>query len=301
MPPILSELCDALELIAVQRQQIITVDDFAVELQTEDRMRVEEVFSYALARKISCTDSYPFDVSKHRISLGPVGFDPYLFLLLGSSLFLTTDSRADAIKRDFRKYFEDFVSYAAGKYLGGAVVFSEPRGDRGLPVSIVAALRKVASISDEPARLCAPKILQRRLSPHDNDLGADIVAWLPSLDSRRTCRPIFFIQCATTRSDAELDRKLSEKRRLFCDAWEEGFFAECATCALATPRDLVDTDPFRWRRLSRQGWVLDRIRILNLLKMGMHSKLLPEKVMSLLPSLIAIVPLLDYRHGWSNE
>lgn len=302
MPPKISDLCDALEIIAFQARRVISVDDFEVELSIDDRTRAEEVFEYCTIRHSACNPLYPFDVSVNRIRyVANKHFQPYIFLLLGSNLFLTTDPVAERVKVRFRRYFEDFVCFAAGNYLGGAVVFSEPRSGRGLSVSIESALAEIATMCNEPGRLYPPAILQSRLSPHDNDLGADVIAWLPATDLRRTGRPLFFVQCATSRHDSELDRKLSEKRKLFCDMWEEGFFAESASCVLATPRDLIDVDPVMWRRLSKQGWVLDRIRIINLLKNARHQMPLSRSVPRLWSGLRKVSSLFDYRHGWAGD
>jgi hypothetical protein len=302
-PQNLSDLCDALELFATREDRPITIDNLKDEIPELERSRLEEVFEHAVLRKNLCGDAYPFDASTQQVRcLRAKHFDPYLFLLYGSNLFLATGQPAEAIKGLFRRHFEDFIRSLAACYLGDALVLSEPRAERGLPVSLRDALPLVAVRCGESAKLFPDDILDERLSADENDLGADIVAWLPSVDGFRFGRPVFFVQCATTRHEAIIETKFREKWKHFCTVWRCGFPREATTCALATPRDLIDVEPSFWFRLCELGWVLDRTRIVNMLLHPRRKKPpIPPAVRGVWPSLRALAVEFDFRHGWPEN
>ena len=236
---------------------------------------VKDALGVAAERAACCCEGYPFEVSGRTIRAKAVGgFSPYLFLLLGCSLKYSGASQAPSLAIRFRKYFEDFALWSLRNAGIAGEVISEPRAERGLPKSLRPALVELARRLGESAQL-----VEAKLTAHDNDLGVDVVATFPLVDMGRSGRPVFLLQCATGQVE-ELESKFAEKQNVFSQVWLWGFYSATAVRAGATPHDLLRLDKVFWDRLCEDGWVLDRVRLVQLAHSS-RSDALPSTASSL--------------------
>jgi hypothetical protein len=254
---------------------------------------VKEALGVAAQRAAACPQGYPFEVSERTICVKQFdGFNAYLFLLLGSSL--KHGGKADQrLSRKFRKYFEDLVCWAFRTAGYAAEVLSEPRVERGLERSLKPALDQVAQRFGEKAEL-----QQAKVTAHDNDLGVDVIATFPLIDQGRSGRPILLLQCATGPLE-ELMSKITEKKDVFAGVWQWGFYGASGVRGGATPEDLFSLAPVHWDRLSEHGWVIDRMRIVQMAYYHRNYAIaIPNGLLNLWRDLLSALPDLDWRNGW---
>ncbi len=294
-----SALCDAVELGALEARKLLSQEDLLSGLTTgvpdhQVTDILEDALGVAAQRAACCGEGYPFEVSDRTICAKAVDhFCPYLFLLLGCSLNYSGARQAPTLKRRFRKYFEDFALWSLRSAGITGEVISEPRAERGLPKSLRPALVELARRLGERAQL-----QEAMLAPHDNDLGVDVVATFPRLDVGRSGRPVFLLQCATGPVEA-LESKLSERQDVFCGVWLWGFYSASTIRAGATPHDLLRLDEVFWDRLCKGGWVLDRVRLVQLARCGgAEAPPAPRGLRELWQDLLSAAPELDWRNGW---
>ena len=296
-----SALCDAIELAALALQKDLTSKDLLGELgqglhDKDVEAYLQDALGVAQQRAKMCGASYPFTVSPRQITAKPLAaFEPYTFLLLGSSLKLGGVADANKLAQDFRKQFEDVVCWCLRRAGYSAEILSIPREARGLPKSLKPALVEIASRFGERADL-----IEAKVTSDDNDLGVDVVATWPQIDRGRSGRPTVLVQCATG-PVTELSSKLGEKVNVFPGVWLFGFYQESSVRTVATPDDLVGLDPVHWDRLSAQGWVLDRLRLVQLAEMAKQNPPVPAGVAAIWPKLSACIATLDWRNGWREE
>ena len=193
-----SALCDAVELAALTLDKQLSQEELVSELTTgvpvdEAHDLIKEALGVATQRSTVCPQGYPFEVSERVIRAKSINeFNPYLFLLLGSSLKHGGAADAQPLITKFRKYFEDLVCWSLRTAGFTAEVLSEPRAERGLHRSLKPALGQIRQRFGESARL-----VSENLTEDDNDLGVDVLATFPLIDAGRSGRPVFLFQCAT--------------------------------------------------------------------------------------------------------
>ena len=297
-----SALCDAVELGALEARKLLSLEDLLSELTTgvpDDQVTdiLEDALGVAAQRAACCGEGYPFEVSERTICAKAVDhFSPYLFLLLGCSLKYSGATKAGVLARRFRKYFEDFTLWTLRTAGIAGEVISEPRVERGLPKQLMPALVELARRFGERAQL-----QQAMLTAHDNDLGVDVVATFPRLGMERSGRPVFLLQCATGAVEA-LESKLSERQSIFSGVWLRGFYSASTIRAGATPHDLLRLDDVFWDRLCKGGWVLDRVRLVQLAHSSRADSLpTPDGLRRLWHDLLSAAPDLDWWNGWRES
>jgi hypothetical protein len=300
--PDASALCDAVELAALQLGQQLSEQDLAGELGTgmppdQFGYMVNDALGIAAERSAGCMEGYPFEVTGRTIRAKRIeAFSPYLFLLIGSSLKHSCARKAPALRARFRKHFEDFVSWSLRKAGFRSEVLSEPRGERQLPRSLKPALLEIAARFGEEAEL-----VETNLTADDNDLGVDVLATFPLVGAARSGRPVFLLQCATGHVE-NLETKLPEKQEVFPDVWQRGFYASTAIRGGATPVDLLRLRPVDWHRLCKIGWVLDRVRLVQLAHYPCGAaEPIPSALRKLWQDLLSSAPELDWRNGWRES
>lgn len=294
-----SALCDAIELAALVSAKPLTQENLASELTaglSSDEVQdlVKEALGVAARRASWCPQGYPFEVSERVIRAKDAGnFSPYLFLLIGSSLKHGGSADIQPLIIRFRKYFEDLVCWSLRTAGFCAEVLSEPRSERGLHKSLGPALHQIRQRFGENAEL-----IVGNLTADDNDLGVDVLATFPCVDIGRSGRPIFMFQCATGPVE-ELESKITEKQNVFSGVWQRGFYLSSSIRGGATPLDLVQLEPVYWHRLNESGWVIDRMRLVQLanspVKVDME---VPAQLLNLWKDLAAAAANLDWRNGW---
>lgn len=296
-----SALCDAVELAALFFQKDLSLKDLLGELGQglsgpDINAYLQDALGMAQQRARACGECYPFTVSPRQIAAKPVAaFETYTFLLLGSSLKMGGVADRDELAREFRGQFEDVVCWCLRRADCCAEILSIPRGPRGLPTPLKRALVEIASRFGEPADL-----IEAKVTTDDNDLGVDVVATWPRIDSGRSGRPIVLVQCATG-PVTDLSSKLGEKVNVFPGVWEYGFYQESSVRTVATPDDLLGLERVHWDRLSAQGWVLDRLRLVQLAGMAKQDQAVPTGVATLWQKLSKCIVTLDWRNGWRGE
>ncbi|EIP98944.1 hypothetical protein OpiT1DRAFT_03443 [Opitutaceae bacterium TAV1] len=299
---VVSALCDAVELASLALNKDLTAKDLTQELgeglpEKEVSAYLEDALGAAQQRAKACGKGYyPFSVTSRLISITtPLKFDPYVFLLLGSSLKIGGVSDAERLARLFRRHFEDLVCWCLRRAGFSAEILSIPRGERGLPISLKPALREIASRFGEPALL-----IEEKVTSDDNDLGVDVVATWSQIDYGRSGRPIVLIQCATG-PVTELSSKLGEKASVFPKVWQLGFYQDSSIRTAATPDDLTGLEKVHWDRLSEQGWILDRLRLVQLAAARKENPPVPPCLLALWDELSACVSKMDWRNGWRGQ
>jgi hypothetical protein len=254
-------LCDSVELAAIVLQKPLFDKDLAKQFYpTQNFSDVEpdirEIFALAKTRLAAASTVYPFDVTDHSINFtGAAEFNVYTFLLLGRALEFGGPVEGQELLQNFRRYFEDVVSWCLRKAGFASEVLSIPREFRGLNAQLVPALREISERFQEMAVL-----REDRLAPHDNDLDVDVLAVPIVGNSTRPGWPVVQVQCATG-AIANLESKLGEGAKTFGTVWDPGFFAGSSIRAVATPDDLLKLGDVHWLRLGQAGWVLDRTRL----------------------------------------
>jgi hypothetical protein len=296
-----ASLCDAIEIGVLQLKQSLSIDDIIAQAMhglTKDEARklVREALGVAVLRSKCCPDGYPFEVSLNYIAPKVVnGFDPYLFLLFGYALKRSSVSGGDKLARRFDRYFEDLVCWALRRIGFTACVLSEPREERGLPKSLKPALAHIANLFFEPTSIHDDKI-----KPGDNDLDVDVIAAPAVIDSSRCGGLSVFLQCTTSPVE-RLKVKMTEGFNLFSSVWKNGFFLASSIRGGATPEDLLTLDAVDWIRLNQTGWVLDRMRLVELFRLGTMKGLNePQHVLTLWKDLEAVMPDFDWRNEWQE-
>jgi hypothetical protein len=295
-------LCDAIEIGSLQLGTSLSVDDVIAQAmhgiaKDEARRLVRESLGVALLRSKCCSEGYPFDVSMNYIAPRKTDtFDPYLFLLFGYALKRSSVPDGEKLARRFDKYFEDLVCWSFRRSGFTACVLSEPREERGLPKSLKPALAHIANLFREPT-----SIHNDRVKPDDNDLDVDVIAAPAVLDQTRCGGLSVLLQCTTSPVE-RLKVKMTEGFNLFSSVWNNGFFFETSVRGGATPEDLLTMDGIDWARLSQTGWVLDRMRLVELFRMAHVSKLEePQAVLNLWKDLTAVLPNFDWRNEWRKD
>jgi hypothetical protein len=295
-------LSDAVELAALLLHEQLSEKDIVSQLMTgipDDEVDdlVRDALAVAKQRAVACPQGYPFEVSQKAVCAKPISaFNPYLFLLLGSSLKRGGAAIPPALEDGFRRYFEDLVRWSLRKAGFTAEVLSEPRSERGLPRSLKPALREICNRFGEKADLD-----ERKLTSHDNDLGVDVVATFPLIDIGRSGRPVFLLQCATGDLDA-LESKITEKQEVFAGVWRWGFYSKSCIRGGATPNDLLKLERVYWDRLCEHGWVIDRMRIVQLAHCAGEDEVpVPRGLLKLWEDLRDAAPNLDWRNGWRHS
>jgi len=300
-------LCDALELAALRFMRPLSVTDFsrllfpgqdweaATDLgDASPNAKLRDALGLAEARRSACRDAYPFDVSNRSIRAMEIRqFNPYVFLLLGRALNFGGPKEANALLREFRKYFEDVVCWSLRKAGFLAEVLSEPRAKRGLPKKLGPALRELVNRFGEAAVL-----LEKRLEPDDNDLDVDVVAVPLKGNAKRGGWPVFLVQCATG-SLEDLQAKVDEGASTFTGVWENGFAGASSVRTGATPDDLISLSDNHWNRLCGGGWILDRTRIVFLASSPANVPL-PDEISSFWRRLWAARSEIDWLSGWQQ-
>jgi hypothetical protein len=295
-------LCDTIEIGVLQLKKSLSVDDIVAQAlhgiaKDEASKLVREALGVAMLRSKCCPQGYPFDVTLNYIAAKPTNdFDPYLFLLFGYTLKRTSAPGGAKLARRFDRYFEDLVCWSLRRVGFTACVLSEPREEHGLPTSLKPALAHIAQLFGEPTSIHEDKI-----KPDDNDLDVDVIASPAVIDRTRCGGPIVFFQCTTSPVD-RLKVKMSEGFNLFPSVWKSGFFFHSSFRGGATPEDLLTMDEIDWTRLNQTGWVLDRMRLVELFRIGfVHGLNGPPLVLTLWNDLSAILPDFDWRNEWRED
>jgi hypothetical protein len=292
-------LCDAIEIGSLQLKRGLSVDDVVAQAthgiaKDEARRLVRDALGVAVLRTECCPEGYPFEASLNYFAPKPTHhFDPYLFLLFGYALKRSSVPGADRLARRFDRYFEDLVCWSLRRVGFTACVLSEPRGERGLPKSLRPALAHIANLFGEPT-----SIHDERVKPDDNDLDVDVIASPVVIDRTRCGGVSVFLQCTTSPVE-RLKVKMNEGFNLFSSVWNNGFFLATSIRGGATPEDLLTVDAVDWSRLSQTGWVLDRMRLVELFRIGLMQGLEePQVVLELWKDLAAVLPDFDWRNEW---
>ena len=292
-------LCDALEIGAIQLKKSLSVDDVVGQAmqgfaKDEAHRLVQEAFGVAMMRARCCPEGYPFEASLNYIAPRQTdNFDPYLFLLFGYALKRSSVPEGAKLARRFDRYFEDLVCWSFRRGGFTACVLSEPREERGLPKALKPALAHIADLFGEPT-----SIHDERVKPDDNDLGVDVIVSPAVIDRTRCGGLSVFLQCTTSPVE-RLKVKMTERFNLFSSVWNNGFFHETSIRGGATPEDLLTMDDIDWARLSQTGWVLDRMRLVELFRLEIMKGLEePEVVLTLWKDLAAVLPDFDWRNQW---
>jgi hypothetical protein len=131
-------------------------------------------------------------------------------------------------------------------------------------------------------------------------LGIDVIATWPQIDRGRSGRPVVLVQCATG-PVTELSSKLGEKVHVFPGVWQQGFYRDSSVRTGATPDDLAGLEAVHWDRLSEQGWILDRLRLIQLAALAKGDPPVPVGLQALWAELSASVSTMDWRNGWRGE
>jgi len=292
-------LCDAVELAAIALQKPLFDKDLTKQFfpglpPADAEGDIKNVFALAKARLAAAPIGYPFTVTGHSIVFQqPPDFNVYAFLLLGRALEFGGPAQADELLRNFRRFFEDVVSWSLRKSGFASEVLSEPRGFRGLDIQLEPALREISNRFREAAILRVDRLL-----PGDNDLDVDVLAVPIVGNGSRGGWPIIQIQCATG-AVKHLEAKLGEGEGTFGTVWESGFFPGSRIRAVATPDDLLKLDDVHWLRLGQAGWVLDRTRIAYLSSTNRAIPLLNE-VTAYWGDLWAARVDIDWQTGWQQ-
>jgi hypothetical protein len=296
-----ASLCDAIEIGVLQLKQSLSIDDIVTQAmhgfaKDEARRLVREALGVAMLRSKCCPSGYSFEASLNYIAPKAMeNFDPYLFLLLGYALKRSSVSGGFKLARRFERYFEDLVCWTLRRVGFTACVLSEPREDRGLPKSLKPALAHIADLFFEPT-----SIHDDRIKPDDNDLDVDVIAAPAVVDSNRCGGLAIFLQCTTSPVE-RLKVKMTEGFNLFSSVWKNGFFLASSIRGGATPEDLLTLDAIDWIRLNQTGWVLDRMRLVELFQLGKTKGLNePELVLALWKDLEAAMPSFDWRNEWRD-
>jgi hypothetical protein len=144
---------------------------------------------------------------------------------------------------------------------------------------------------------------ETRFAPHDSDLDVDVVA-TPAVGDRAIGGwPTLLVQCATGPVQ-ELNNKILEVSNTFCSVWGRGFNRTATLRGGATPDELLQLGPVFWRRLHDAGFVLHRMRLVNLAirrsrrSSRARARRLPVRVRELERDLRAQIPEFAWRTGW---
>jgi hypothetical protein len=292
-------LCDAVEIGSLQLKRGLSVDDIVAQAmqgvaKDEARKRVREALGVAMLRSNCCLKGYPFEPSLNYIVPKPThDFDPYLFLLFGYALKRSSVPHGDKLARRFERYFEDLVCWSFRRVGFTACVLSEPREERGLPKSLKPALAHIADLFGEPT-----SIHDDRVKPDDNDLDVDVIVSPAVIDRTRCGGLSVFLQCTTSPVE-RLKVKMTDGFNLFSNVWNNGFFLATSIRGGATPEDLLTMNAIDWVRLSQTGWVLDRMRLVELFQHGIKQGLEePQVVLALWKDLQPVLPEFDWRNDW---
>jgi hypothetical protein len=292
--PVAAALCDALEIGSLQLGRSLTKENAKTEATqgitfADPDELVRDAFALAARRAAFCPRGYPFYATPRILrARRQRRFNEYLFLLIGSVIRYENGLEADELKRRFRKYFEDFVCWTLKMNGNKAYVLSEPRRERGLDKSLIPALRQVGKTFHEFGTL-----LHEQVTEDDNDLGVDVIATPKSIDASRSGRPVFLIQCATG-PPAQMRTKITEKQEIFCGVWNESFYRVLSIRGAATPDDLLNLEPIFWHRLCQHGWVLDRMRLVRLVRDSTGRRLrLPASLTTLWEDLVDFIDEID--------
>ncbi|MGH7453650.1 MAG: hypothetical protein ACRENG_20040 [bacterium] len=292
-------LCDAIEVGSLQLKKSLSVDDVIAQAlhgiaKDDARRLVRDALGVAMLRAKCCPKGYPFEASLNYIdSRQTDSFDPYLFLLFGYSLKHSSVSGRDKLARRFDRYFEDLICWSLRRSGFTACVLSEPREERGLPKSLKPALTRIADLFGEPTSIHEDKV-----KPGDNDLDVDVIASPAVIDRTRPGGLSVLLQCTTSPVE-RLKLKMMEGFNLFPSVWNNGFFLATSIRGGATPEDLLTLDAVDWSRLSQTGWVLDRMRVVELFRLGVIQGLEePQTVLSLWKDLKAALADFDWRNEW---
>jgi len=305
--PASAALCDAIEIGALQLGMALSPENvlaevFANSTNESDRNLVFETFLVATLRAKASPNGYPFSATPRNLSPKPIGraFSPYLFLLLGVSAAQRGMLPNQTLARKFRREFEDFVCWVLRRCGFLAEVLSEPRTHRGLDRSLQPALLQIAERFGEEAFLNETKF-----APDDNDLDVDVVATPAAGDRTIGGWPTLLVQCATGPVQ-QLHNKILEVSNTFCSVWNRGFNRKATLKGGASPDELLQLEPVFWGRLHEAGFVLHRMRLVNLAlrRFPRHSHLrarrLPARVRELEKALRAEVGEFDWRSGWRD-
>ena len=97
----------------------------------------------------------------------------------------------------------------------------------------------------------------------------------------------------------ELESKITEKQNVFPGVWQRGFYILSSIRGGATPMDLLKLEPVYWHRLSEAAWVIDRMRIVQLVYSPRgEAVLVPRGLLNLWNELFSAAADLDWRNGW---
>jgi len=136
----------------------------------------------------------------------------------------------------------------------------------------------------------------------DNDLDVDVVATPAAGDLMIGGWPTLLVQCATGPVQ-QLHNKILEVSNTFCSVWSRGFKRKATLKGGATPDELLQLEPVFWGRLHEAGFVLHRMRLVNLAfrRFPRHSCLrarrLPARVREQEEPLKAEMGEFDWRNG----
>ena len=152
-------------------------DEDEVEFSEDDRASLLATdAAEEITRRIQLLDgAYPFTFDGSVLTLSDQGWSPfvgYVFLLLMSANGLTGLTRG-------RRHFEEVVTAALGRFLGGdSVRFGWPHR------------APIPTHPDRALTFLAERLRHRRIDlgvvkPTDKDMGVDAVAWKPFPDGRQ--------------------------------------------------------------------------------------------------------------------
>jgi len=196
----------------------------------------------------------------------------------------------------FRDVFEDFVCWVFRQHGFVAEVLSIPRSSRRLPTQLKPALLLIKDRLGESGTL-----QEHKLNAHDNDLDVDVIATPMRGDRGRGGWPVVLVQCATG-TVANLKMKMQEIGKTFVSVWEPGFYEVCAIKGGATPDDLIPLTENDWGRISEDGWVLHRMRLVHMAVNSSSRKCqLPKVVLRVNEDLKAALPNYDWRNFGKTE
>ena len=210
-----------------------------------------------------------YSISTRRITRARDMNEAYAYI---SCLILSLFGRPPELK-DGSKLFERISGIAIKEYLQGeSFVFGWPVLD-GTETAIADRVKQVSAL------LCE-KFMQSPAAKY-KDRGLDVIAWKPFIDGRSS-QCVILAQCASGRDWTQKTTDLP------IASWEQYIHWACnPTKAFFVPTIIPD---HLWHDVSKQAGILfDRIRILNLLHLGIQDEQLQsdlkEWVTSTLPEI----------------
>ncbi|MDR1897316.1 MAG: hypothetical protein LBR10_11060 [Prevotellaceae bacterium] len=250
-----SEMLDRLKDEGIIKQEKII--EHQAEKNDDDEIFVREVFNLLEQRNISFGNDYPFIYSDERLSLKSDINNRqkvYIFLLLASNLNLFKDFQSDLTTE-----FELISQKALENYLPDYAVIKGFGKNSEFTGYICDKIRQLAKIMNLRTN---EEYLKTISSKGTQDLGLDIVGWLPFNDNIGNYISVF-CQCACGK---DWNKKLNETRRYnkFLNSYLSNI-----THSLFIPYSLInynDSVFFEHHEFGEPVLLFERKRILSLIE-----------------------------------